>query len=741
MITFAFDESGKFEEGKVVNGKLSFIAGVLYDDKDDKSDKKNELERIQFYLKEVCKDAGTDYPRSLHFNADKSIGRSESVEKIFSKSFSEFLNKGTYKGKSVTDSDRVGEYHIFACIGTEEGKKKSASDNVLNSYGEYKLSSFYTYMATDLINHVIFHNPVLSCIKAVCFDLPTRSYRESLTEDERKKYGSRYGIKSRDGKDNVFVTDVAVYRTIIERELYYSDKHIDVSEIKCHPISYDNDKPDEILNNGFLYLSDLLCTVSCKDASGRGFRIGDISKIPAHIDTVCGKQSMTFFYDTTDTYYSKALEAIKIKDYKMALDHIYTGISTKSECSEYYKKKWFPVLIDIIKENVDADSFSDAVRKVKRYSLTNNIQQDRLIYLVKTLDEISEGLKFENDDEKVVLYDFYQVASTAYNHQAKTKIANNYIKKAEEYIRYVSLEQRLDLFNKSAVAKCDELDYSTAVLTARKVQKAWDSISEIRELEFNEKDLGIGARKAYSQLGQVYAFAEDSRAEYLFYRSIDNCNDPNAMITMSYLLHYYAEQEMKTKYDKLAKMYFGGIESLKGQLEYVVKEGTKSQNPLISMKFALYVYVRGIYTFHMQEVKDDPKLKDSLLDIESTLKKIDPDALKEINGHPWEMIYKYLALISLEVRNNGKAQEYMKHSEKILGKEETPDALLRSIISYGKLEYIEKLDNKASKKIKDATENCWKEICSISSKLEKEYQDPKKRTRDNLKLLMTYMYH
>lgn len=740
MITLAFDESGKFEEGKVTNGKLSFIAGVLYDDKGSKSDKKNELERIQVYLKEICKDAGTEYPNSLHYNSDKVVGRSESVEKIFSRSFSEFLNKGTYKGKKVTDSDRVGEYNIFACIGTEEGKKKSASDNVLNSYGEYKLSSLYTYMATDLISHVIFHNPLLPDIKDVCFDLPTRSYKENLTKEEKERYDSRYDIKPRDGKDNVFVTDVAVYRTAIERELYYSDRHIEVSEIKCRPISYNN--PDEFLKSGFLYLSDLLCTVSCKDASGRGYRIGDIGKIPSRIDMVCGKQSMSFFYNTTDTYYSKALEAINNKDYKEALDYIYTGISTKSECSEYYKKKWFPILIEIIKENVDADSFSDAVRKVKRYSLTNNIEQDKLIYLVKTLDEISEGLKFENDDQKVVLYDFYQVASTAYNHQAKTKIANKYIKKAEEYIRYVSLEQRLDLINKSAVAMCDELDYSSAVLTARKVQKAWDSISEIRESEFDEKDLGIGARKAYSQLGQVYAFAEDSRAEYLFSRSIGDSNDPNAMITMSYLLHYYAEQGMKTKFDKMAQRYFGGIESLEGQLEYIVKEGTKSKNPLISMKFALYVYVRGIYAFHMQEVKDDPKLKDALLDIKKTLVKIDSDALKEINGHPWEIIYKYLALISLEVRNNGKAQEYMKYSEKILSKEdEAPDALLRSIISYGKLEYIEKLDSKASKKIKDATENCWKEICSISSKLEKEYHDPKKRTRDNLRLLMTYMYH
>lgn len=740
MFTIAFDESGKFEEGKVVNGKLSFIAGVLYDDRGNKSDKANELERIQIFLKAICKDAGKEYPKSLHYDADKSAGRSESVEKIFARSLSEFLNKGTYKGKRVRENDRLGEYHIFSCIGTSEGKKKSVSDSVLNSYGDYKLSSLYTYMAIDVIDHVIFHNPVLHNIKDVCFDLPTRSYKENLTKEEREKYGSRYNMAPRNGKDNVFVTDVAVYRTAIEMELYNSDCNIEVSEIKCHPISYD--KPDEFLKNGFLYLSDLLCSVSCKDASGRGYRISDISKIPSRIDMVCGKKSMTFFYDTTDTYYSKALESINNKDYKEALDYIYTGISRKSECSDYYKKNWFPLLINIIKENIDEESFADAVRKIKRYSLSNNIEQERLVYLIKTLDEISANLKFENDGQKVVLYDFYQVASTAYNHQAKTRTANKYLKKAEKYVSFVSLEQRLDILNKSAVAMCDELDYSSAILTACKVQKAWDIISDIRQLEFNENDMGTGARKAYSQLGQVYAFAGDPRAEFMFHRSIGPSNDANAMITMSYLLHYYAEQEMKIKYDKMAKRYFGGSESLENQLEYIVKEGTNSKDPIISMKFALYVYVRGIYTFHMQEVKESSKLRDSLLDIKKSMAKINPDALKEINGHPWEIIYKYLALISLETNNNAKAQEYMKYSEQILAKGGVvPDALLRSIILYGKLEYVEKLDSKASRKIKDATENCWKEICSISPKLEREYNDPKKRNRDNLRLLITYMYH
>ena len=747
MVTFSFDEYGNYEEGKTGNGNISFVAGVLYDDKGLRGERNAELNRIQEYLKTICKDAGTPYPDSLHYQKDKFMGRAESVEIIFEKTLSDFLNKGIYKGRPVTDIERKGEYHVFSYIKTREGKTQSITDSILNPYGEYALSSLYTYMVTDAINHMIFNNPILTDLNDVFFDLPTRSYYGNLTEEEKRQYGSRYNIRPKNNKegqdkDIVFITGVEVFRTAIERELYYSNKNIIVEEIKCRPISYKSEKIKDFKDYGFLYLSDLLCAVISKDVNGRRYKIGDINIIPKRLDMVSGKKGISFFYDTTDTYYSRALNSVNHGDYMEALDNIYTGVSCKSECSDYYKKRWFPFLVDMIRDNIDPNSFSDAVRKLKRYSLSNNIEQERLIYLVKTLEDISSGLEFDNDDKRAVLYDFYQVAATAYNHLAKTRDANKCIRKAEEYVSNVSLEQRLDLINKETVSMCDELDFSRAVLKAHKMQKAWEQISDIRQVEFNEKTDGIAARKGYSQLGQVYAFAGDPRAEYMFEKSIDKNNDSNAIISMSYLLHYYAEQGMKTKYENMSKRYFGGMESLSDRLKYIINEGAGGNNPVFSLKFALYVYVRGIYVFHLTDLCKDQLLCESLMNIKKYMESINPVAIKEINGHPWEIIYKYLALIALEIGNKGKADEFIKRSETILNKEDDlPSYLLRSIIAYGKLEFIEKKDGKAERKIRDAIDNCWKEICAVSPRLETEYKESKDRNRENLRFLMTYMYH
>ena len=546
-------------------------------------------------------------------------------------------------------------------------------------------------------------------------------------------------------KDIVYVTGLEMFRTAIERELYYSSNSIEIEEIKARPIYYkktDKFSDTDIYEAGFVYLSDLLCAVIHKGADGRYYKLKDLMKIPTRIDNLCGMKSLDFFYDTTDIYYAKALESVQRKDYMSALDYIYKGINQKSECAEYYKKKWFKLLIDLMNANADIDSFVASVKQLKRYSLSNNIEQDKFIFMVKKLDEIRNHLSFDKDEQKAVLYDFFQVVATAYNHQANSREAKKYIKLAEENIGYVTLEQRLDFINKEAVTLCDELDYSTAVLKAHKAQKAWDSISDIRKFSFNEMSEGLGARKAYSQLGQVYAFAGDSRAEFMFVKSVADVNDPNALITMSYLLHYYADQGMKTKYDNLAQVYFGGKINPSDQLRYLVDEGTKNVNPIFSMKFAMYVYVRGIYLFHMQDIADDSELMESLMDIEGMLRNTNERAMKELNGHPWEIIFKYLSLIALELHNDTKAQEYLKLSERILvknGRELAP--LLCAIIAYGKLEYMEKKDPKATNKLKGAVEACRKEVCDITPRLEREYKNPEKRNRNNLRLLLTYMYH
>ena len=63
------------------------------------------------------------------------------------------------------------------------------------------------------------------------------------------------------------------------------------------------------------------------------------------------------------------------------------------------------------------------------------------------------------------------------------------------------------------------------------------------------------------------------------------------------------------------------------------------------MKYALYVYVKALYVFYLDEIPS--KLLNKLKTIEKSLCDVSKKAEKQINGHPWEIIYKYVALILL----------------------------------------------------------------------------------------------
>ena len=79
------------------------------------------------------------------------------------------------------------------------------------------------------------------------------------------------------------------------------------------------------------------------------------------------------------------------------------------------------------------------------------------------------------------------------------------------------------------------------------------------------------------------------------------------------------------------------------QFNYIAKEGSKEKNAKFSMKYALYVYVKALYVFYLDEIP--VKLLNKLKNIEKALCDVSKKVEKQINGHPWELIYKYIALI------------------------------------------------------------------------------------------------
>ncbi len=743
MIRIAFDEYGKFENIKSKKEDLAIIAGFLYDDKNVEEDRNNELHRITEYLRTICRDSCGSFPKDLHYDATDKTGRSKFVEINFAKTISEFLNEGTLKGKELYETKRKGQYYAFSLVKSSAGKNEVILDDKKTGFEDTLLSNLYIHMTNDVISRMIFNNPVIKDIDSVYFDLPTRVYRESnISEELKDKYKSfGHRIKETDDKDIIYLTGGDSFRSSIERELYHYNKSIEIKGIDARKIEYNTTNSDEQIKMGFLYMSDLLCALVHQNEKGRWYKQTEILNIPNRLLNLCGVETLSFFYDDVDTYFSKAYDNIRAEHYTKALEIIYDGMKIDSECRDYYKEKWFDLLLNKINELVNPKSYAEAVNDFKEISKSSNIEQNKLVFIAKQLEKFQKDIEFESNEQMTVLYDYYQTAASAYNHIASTKEANRCLKKAKEYIRYVSVEKRLEMENKEAIALCDSLDFGKAILHAAKNQKIWDEIIEIREKYFGEKDLSLEARKTYSQLGQVYAFAGDSRAEMCFFRAIKTGRDVNSLISMSYLLHYYADQGMGKKFDKLMKEYCDGRTDINEQLEYIVKEGTKGKDSLISLKFGLYVLVRGIYLFHMNEVLNDKELQKKLFNIEKTIISISTSAEKEINGHPWEIIYKYIALIARGCGRKNISESFIGKSEDILKKEdEVPKALLLAIVLFGKAEYMlasEETDTEVKKVIK----KCWDKIKEINPDIYNGYGDPKSRTFENLEMLMSYMYH
>ncbi len=744
MITIAFDEYGKFEQGE--KSDFSIIAGFLYDDRDIKGEKDNELLRIQEFLKKVCASADAEYPVDMHYSSQTQRGRSQRVSEVFSKSLLEFITDGAYNRKRIMDIDREGVYYPFVFVKTKEGKTEYIKDGVGETSNDTLLSNLYIHMANDVINRMIFNNPCIRDIESVYFDLPTRVYVADtgrLGEKKLRYEALGHEIKkkenvdaARKNKDIVYIATKDMYRSSIEREIFHSHRQdMKVCGISVRSIEY-RGGAKKTLESGFEYLSDLYC-----DAIHYGLLEKDIAKFPTRAKSISGNNSMVFYYDDTDTIFAEALESVRDRDIFKSLDLVFEGTAKRSDCREHYKNIWFPMLLEELNEYVDHENYAKAVSDLKKYSMSNNLNQKKLVYFVKKLEELGGTIA---DEDSEMVYDFCQVAATAYNHLGKSREAAKYVAKAKTVYSGIGLEKRLEINNKEIVELTDSLRFDEAVELAEKTQKAWDMVGDIRKVILGEESMGNNAGKAYSQMGQAYAFASDPRAEQAFAISLRDAlnNSQDMLISLSYLLHYFAEQGMKSKYEKFSKIYFDNRSDLNEQFDYLVKEGSKGKNALLSLKFAMYVYIKGVYLFHMDKVLSDKALANKIMKIEESMEAISSDSIREINGHPWEIIYKYLSLITLKCGDSFLSKEYLDKSERIIKDQIDDDShLLKAIIAYGKLEYYLAIDGKMDKKFKRDMERCWNDVMEVDPKIKKKYSDPVNRTYEELSTLMCYMYH
>ena len=583
--------------------------------------------------------------------------------------------------------ERQGQYYVYALIKSKKGKTNLNNEQVSDFINEGFSSNLYMHMVEDVISRILFYNNAMKDKKEVALQLATRVY--PIKEDENVDGYIRNGYCiSKDG-NKIYLTNKDVFRTSIERDMLMENDTKSILSLVSDPIDYsDGDK-----NCEFLYLADAICThlgynnkYSSKDY---------IEKVSKKMDGLVGNNKLLFLYDDIDTSFTKAWRYVNDGEIYGALSVLYDGMDIADESTKFYKENWVAEFIKHILENIDLTTFSQAVRKYSASTQRNNINQQKLVYIFKVLESFIPEIQFKNEQDKAILYELYSAGITAYNHISDIENKQRCISESRKYELYVSIEKEIRNRNKEAVGLCDVFRYEQAAEIVEKNIEYYNKVAELQKIllcddaKYNSLELAI----CYSQLGQIYAYMQKEESEECFLKALEIMDKGTSdyYVSLSYLLHYYLQIGNKDKYLKYVKEFFGDKIDLKEQLYFIINCGANKNDSIISMKFAMYIYLKGIYKFFMDDLSEE--LKCMLMDIESTIRQINKESISQINGHPWELSYKYLAFIANEIGNDVAARKYKNNIENCISKDIVDiDSTIKIIQQIGCLEVDKKYD-------------------------------------------------
>lgn len=680
MITISLDEYGDFEKK---NKKPLIIAGVLFDDLDGSYELINERKRIKAYYKSVLANSGDNlvYPVDLHPNGDKERDSTviAAVKQGFTESISEFLCHGTYKGCEFLDDDgrhiapRNGKYHVFAYLKSNRGKANLLGQNVNILLKDNYASNLYFHMAEAVVHRIIMNNPFYDDAEKITFniDLASRSTEliDKMSDEKREEY-KKQGFKEKkvgdtENENSLYtVMNEDMYRTLIADELSCGRyKNIVIDKFSTRSIVYQKGAR----NQEFLYLSDSICSVLGYGLDGSAEAcIDDLVKRIEELNK--GNGNLVFVYDIIDNYFNRAWEYYKENRIIDALSVLYDSERYKDRYSVYYRNKLFPDIKKRICRIATPELFTECVDQIYHMLNLNNLDQDRLIYLIGHLEEMIkfvEGEYRSADNRARTLYRLYETGMSAYCHIGDSDKALSYYDRCKEYAAYMDVDSYLRTNNKLVVCLEDSFEWDKAEEIAGETVSYQELASDMKRSIYGGDIEYTNEAKAISQYARILALKRDSKAAETFRSALAKMErgSANYKITQSYLLHHLADMGLKEEYEKELAEYMDGTEIYYDSINSVLR-ASSGQEDIRSKEYALYVLIRGLYYFGSEAEID--KVWKSIRDIEAILKQADGHLPA---GHPWEIIYKYLIMIAIRKEDVKSAEKFRNLLDNCLGNE------------------------------------------------------------------------
>ncbi len=649
MIKISLDEGGNFE--RINTPRCMFVGGIVFS-YEEFQDYNKEITRLQNFFIDTCTKQGCSYPDDLHYDRDKdNSGNVHKVKRALLEKLPDFINgQGDWSNNKPN-----GTYYLYALVGDKKGIESFTKNGISNLIDDNVSCNRYEHMAYRVVENLLFYNPCL-LDNSVDLDLATRSIpinNDQTFENELKTTGH----EKHEQRENLYrVTDQSSFRAAIATMIQDSNRsELQFKNVRVQSINYN--ESDSNLYQGFLYLSDTICSLYTEILKG-------CKDVESGIELVlkkCTERNLSeifvWSYNEFDQQYRALYKAFENGDYYNSLRGIYKLSKENKSNYNVYEELWFSKIKAKISNSDDLQAFKTSITQLdKDLSYSDDLTVEEARYVFDLLKRRTINLCTQYNTE-TLLFSLYKAEMTINNHEGNYEQATKSFEECMKYSQYVNVEEYLELRNMQSVSLCDSDEFKQAVDFTKETLSYEELLVNIKKEIYKENDkIFIHYGRTLSQLGQCYAFNKEYKSAIdCFKKAIEAFGKNRIEITrtLSYLLHTLIEANDRPSYEKYAKEYFGTSDRT-AQLEKLLS--TES----ISNSFGLYFYIKAYYIFYANQEKQ--KIEDFLNKM-AVCKKY-----KYNTSHPWEMIFKYLAFLCILSGNNkyiAEAEKYIELAKRI----------------------------------------------------------------------------
>lgn len=656
MLVISLDEYGQFESRV---WKRSVVAGTIFSCAGNR-EKEYEQQRIVDYLKKVCYTCGASFPQDLHprFAPGSSVPvNAEALTRVqerIEETFADFL----------ADAEPYGEYTLYLVVSEPEGVSMFQSEDAGNLLKDSYAGNRYLHMSQMAIRNLVINNPKLQD-QRYALHLATRILSESATNEDQKREANRLGMAQVRDQSGAFtqsyhLTDANSYISTLSAAVMENEREDVDFDLMVEPIRYTYNEGCNRIQS-FMLLADIVCNLVQQELKSREDQaprrlLNCLNQYTTHED------NLVWCYHDVDFKLRRALNCMIEGRVFRCLQLLYDIHREDSDQADFYREHWLCTVLEQLQERKTPLQITEAARQLAEYLRKPNSDYDACRYIAGQLLTLAQD--GEDSQYGLCRYLLNGCLLTLSNHAGDPDEAEKYYRLCEEYAVSAPLDEYLELRNAYSVTLLDRKQYNKALANTLKTVELEEMADQMKLQAFGgEEGISIHHGRSLSQLGQCYGFLEQyDQAEECFQKALGAFDESpvDRQITRSYLLHSYMESGNKRGYAELAAAYFGSANS-KEQLDGIFQmENT-------TFPYALLVYLKGWYRLNPNQFY--PRITAQLL--ANVLEKGQGKT-----GHPWELIWKYVALLSSGAK---KPEIGMEAMARLTQFRDSSDGLIREI--------------------------------------------------------------